>query len=106
MPKQYRVTLTQEQRQRLLQLVSTGTAAAHTLTHARILLKADDGEAGPAWADTAIADALETSVPTVERVRARFAKGGEDAALRRRAAQRLRSPKLDGTAEAHLIALV
>ena len=106
MPKHNRVTLSNEQRERLLQLVTTGTAAAHTLAHARILLKADDGPAGPAWADTAIAVALETSVPTVERIRARFAKEGLDAALQRRTQRRHRSPKLDGTAEAHLIALV
>ena len=29
------------------------------LTHARILLKADQGEGGPAWTDAAIAGALE-----------------------------------------------
>lgn len=104
--KHHRVTLTLEQRQRLLELISTGTAAAHSLAHARILLKADDGEEGPAWTDAQIADALETSVPTVERVRARFAQQGLDAALQRRRANRERSLKLDGAAQAHLIALV
>jgi transposase len=105
MPKTHSVTLTQEQRQSLLDLITTGTTAAHTLSHARILLKADAGDAGPAWTDTAIAEALETSVPTVERVRARFAKEGLEAALRRRIAVRTRTRKLDGAGEAHLIAL-
>lgn len=105
MPKTHHVTLTQEQREQLLAQISTGTAAAHSLTHARILLKADEGDAGPAWTDDAIAQALETSVPTIERVRARFAKQGLDAALRRRTASRPRSRKLDGAGEAHLIAL-
>jgi hypothetical protein len=97
--------LTKEQRQSLLDLISTGTTAAHTLAHARILLKADAGDEGPAWTDTAIAEALETSVPTVERVRARFAKEGLEAALRRRIAVRTHTRKLDGAGEAHLIAL-
>jgi transposase len=103
--KNHHVVLTKEQRPRLLELISTGTAPAHTLTHARILLKADEGEDGPAWTDAAIAEALETSVPTIERVRARFATDGLEAALRRRIPARPRARKLDGAGEAHLIAL-
>jgi transposase len=105
MPKTHRVTLTKEQREQLLELISTGTAAAHTLAHARILLKADEGDEGPGWTDEAIAEALETSVPTIERVRARFAQEGLEAAVRRRIASRPRARKLDGAGEAHLIAL-
>jgi homeodomain-containing protein len=105
MPKTHSVTLTKEQRQSLLDLITTGTTAAHTLAHARILLKADAGEEGPAWTDAAIAEALETSVPTVERVRARFAKEGLEAALRRRIPSRVHTRRLDGAGEAHLIAL-
>lgn len=105
MPKTHQVTLTKEQREQLLALITTGTAAAHTLTHARLLLKADEGDEGPAWTDAAIAEALETSVPTVERVRARFAREGLETALRRRIASRPRARKLDGAGEAHLIAL-
>src|SRR2546425_2045093 len=105
MPKTHHVTLTQEQREQLLDQITTGTAAAHTLTHARILLKADEGDDGPAWTDEAIAEALETSVPTIERVRARFAGEGLEAAVRRRIASRPRARKLDGAGEAHLIAL-
>jgi transposase len=105
MPKTHHVTLTREQREQLLTLISSGTAPAHSLAHARILLKADQGEEGPAWTDPAIAEALETSVPTVERVRARFAQAGLDEALRRRVSSRPRPRKLDGTGEAHLIAL-
>jgi transposase len=70
------------------------------------LLKADEGEDGPAWTDEAIADAFETSVPTVARARVRCVKEGLEAALRRRPARRHRSRKLDGEKEAHLIALV
>jgi hypothetical protein len=41
--KLYRVKLTPEERAQLLELLSKGKAAARTLTHARILLKADEG---------------------------------------------------------------
>ena len=104
--KRYRVTLVAEERQGLTDLIAAGRAAARKLTHARILLKADAAEGGPAWPDHRIADALEVSTATVERVRQRFVELGLDAALDRK--QRERPPrqiKLDGRAEARLIAL-
>jgi hypothetical protein len=45
--KIYRLKLTEAERADLEQLLSKGKAAARTLTHARILLKADEGVAGP-----------------------------------------------------------
>jgi transposase len=75
------------------------------LTHARILLKADEGEDAPAWADVKIADALEISRSTVLRVRTRFVEEGLQAALIHRRPKNTKPPKLDGSQEAHLIAL-
>jgi transposase len=101
----YRVTLTDEERTHLTELVTTGRAAARTLTHARLLLKADQAEGGPAWSDDAIAEALDVSFSTIHRVRQRFVEESLDAALHRRPALRPRPGKLDGHQEAHLIAL-
>ena len=104
--KKYKVTLEAEERQALLELIAAGRAAARKLTHARILLKADAAEGGPAWADQRIAEALEVGVATVERVRRRFVEHGLEAALVRKPQDRpSRLAKLDGRAEAHLIAL-
>lgn len=104
--KRYKVTLDAEERQDLHDLIAAGQAAARKLTHARILLKADAAEGGPAWPDHQIADALEVSVATVERVRQRFVEEGLDAALDRKRRERpAREVKLDGRAEARLIAL-
>lgn len=104
--KKYKVTLTAEERQQLSDLIASGKAAAKKLTHARILLKADAADGGPAWPDERIADAVEVSVATVERVRQRFVEQGFEAALVRKQRDRpARERKLDGTAEAHLIAL-
>ena len=105
MPKHHVVRLSGPDRARLSALIAAGTAPARTLTHARILLKADQGAAGPAWTDARIAEALETSVATVERVRRRWATGGLDDALRRRPPRREYRRKLDGVGEAHLLAL-
>src|SRR5436853_381483 len=56
--------------------------------------------------DARIAEAVEVSAATVERVRERFVEQGLDAALdRKKQARPSRERKLDGQAEAHLVAL-
>ena len=76
MRKRYRVKLFGEERAYLEELVRVGKAAARTLTHARVLLKADEGPGGPAWGDDQIVEALEVSRSTVERVRMRCVEEG------------------------------
>jgi transposase len=104
MNKKYIVRLTETERSILDALVNTGKRAARTLTHARILLKADCGPDGPAWTDEAISAALDVSIPTIERVRRTLVLDGFDAALQRKPASP-RQRKLDGRQEAHLSAL-
>lgn len=105
MPKQHVVRLAPAERRQLGSLIAAGSAPARTQTHARILLKADQGAAGPGWTDAAIAAALEVSPATIGRVRARAAREGVAAALRRRRPAGPAPRKLDGGQEAHLIAL-
>lgn len=102
--KKYIVRLTETERDILDGLINTGKGAARALTHARILLKADGGPTGPAWTDEAISEALDVSIPTIERVRRTLVLDGFDAALQRKPAPP-RQRKLDGRQEAHLIAL-
>jgi transposase len=104
--KRFIVTLTTEERQSLLDLIAAGQSAAPKLAHARILLKADVSPGGPGWTDEAIAEAVEVSIATVERTRQRFVEQGLEAALVRKPQDRPSRPrKLDGRAEARLIAL-
>ena len=105
MAKKVVVCLTEAARARLHTLVGSGSAPARTLTHARILLKTNQGEAGPGWTDQAIAVALEVHPTTVARVRQQCARVGVDAALARKAPDREYRRTLDGEQEAHLIAL-
>ena len=105
MKTKYAVTLTEAERAQLRTLIGRGTAPARLLTHARILLKANQGEGGPAWADAAIAGAVEVHPATVARVRRRFVEGGLEAALARKAPDRVYPRALDGKAEARLVAL-
>jgi transposase len=105
MNKRHAVRLAECERAALRQRVSAGQGRARDLLHARILLKADSGPEGPAWTDDDIAAALDVSRSTVERVRKRFAEEGLEAALGRRRPRREYRRKLDGEAEAHLVAL-
>ncbi len=105
MHKRYPVTLTDTERDLLKRLIAAGTEAARKLTHARILLKADQGPGGPGWTDEVIAEAVEVSQPTVARIRQQYVTQGLEAALNRRAPTREYVRKLDGAQEARLIAV-
>lgn len=97
--------LTEAERAQLRTLIGRGTAPARMLTRARVLLKANQGEGGPGWADAAIAGALELHPTTVARVRRQCVEQGVDAALERKRPDRVYARVLDGAAEAHLVAL-
>jgi transposase len=104
--KKYLVTLTADERQSLRDLTAAGKASALKLTRARILLKADQAEGGPAWPDERIARALDVGPATVARVRQRCVERGLEAALARKEQDRPSRPRtLDGRAEARLIAV-
>jgi len=105
MRKRYTVVLSEPERTRLHTLIGQGVGPARALTHARILLKADQGEAGPGWTDRVIADALEVHPATVARVRQHYATAGLDAALDRKVPEREYRRKLDGEQEARLAVL-
>ena len=104
--KKYLITLTADEREHLAGLLSAGKRSALALARARILLKADQAQGGPAWPDDRIAEALDCGVRTVERVRQRFVERGLEQALGRKPQDRpSRQRKLDGRAEARLVAL-
>ena len=104
--KKYIVRLSGEERKSLKSLVSSGKGPARIFTRARILLKADIGEGGSGWPDEKIAEALDVTIQTIERVRKQLVEEGLEAVLsRRQYVQKVSRKKLDGDAEAHLIAL-
>ena len=99
--KKYIVKLADDERQHLLDLTSKGTIGARKMKRAQILLKADEG-----LKDEEIVVALNTSRPTVERIRKRFVQGNLDKGLNDDPRPGGAKVKLDGRAEAQLIALV
>lgn len=105
MPKKhYVVTLTAAERSSLQALIAKGKVAARKRLHAQILLKADAGPEGDSWKDQQIAEAFDVGRCTVERLRQRFVEQGLEAALVRKPQQNRIPRKIDGAAEAHLIA--
>jgi Homeodomain-like domain len=103
--KRYLVTLTAEERSELDRLTRSGRRSARTIKRARVLLMADQGKHGPAWEDRRVAEAAGCGQRTVERLRERFVVDGVEAALSHKPQARRRERRLDGKAEAKLIAL-
>lgn len=95
--KKYVVTLTEDERVTLLQMLSCGKHSARKLIRARILLKAADR-----LDDQTIAEMVQTSQPTVERTRKRFVTGRLGAL--EEAPRPGRAPILNEKSEARLIA--
>jgi transposase len=111
MRKVYVVQLSIGERDQLEELVKKGKRekgqrpSALKLARARILLKADQAEGAPAYTDAEIAEALDVSPKTVFNIRQKWVELGLEQTLERRPQQNpSRQPKLDGKAEAKLIA--
>lgn len=103
MNKTYVVRLTEEERETLRALVSKGRTQAYRIRHATILLKVDAD--GPKWSDERAAEAAGCHPNTVRNVRQRFVERGFEAAIERKKQESpSRRRKLDGEAEARLIA--
>jgi transposase len=101
--KKYIVELTIEERSRLQMLLGKGLS--HQRKHAQMLLKADQGPEGPGWKDIQIAEAFDCHYTTVENLRRRLVEQGLEAALEHGNRGSYRARRLDGQAEAHLIAM-
>ena len=103
-PKIYPIELTPSQRQWLQSMVRS-SAAPSKRERARILLKADENRGGGGLNDRQIAEALEVSLRSVQRMRARVASKGLSATIEGDYHQRPHVRKIDGPVEARLIAL-
>jgi transposase len=102
----YVVELTSEERKELSELVSKGKAAVRKITHARVLLQADESQNGPAWMDNQVSEAFGIHTNTIHGIRRRFVEHGLQAALERKKQDSpSRKRIVDGEVEAHLIAL-
>lgn len=101
----YRVKLTADERQTLSPLVRRGRAAGWKIKRAQALLQCDEGDGGPAWPDTKIAEALGITTRSVENWRKQAVERGPLSLLERKTQDRSKHRKLDGIGEAKLVQL-
>jgi hypothetical protein len=104
MNKKYVVRLTDEERNVCQAIVKKLKGSSEKVRRAQMLLKADADGCG--WPDVRIAEALDCRVQTIENLRKRLVTEGFEQALeRKKRPEPPRACKLDGVAEAKLIAM-
>jgi hypothetical protein len=104
MNKKFIVRLSDEERGVCREIIKKLKGSSQKVRRAQILLKADAD--GPAWSDIRIAEAFDCRVQTIENVRKRLVVDGFEQALEHKKRADPPTPcKLDGEAEAKLIAL-
>ena len=104
--KKYTVTLAEDERKTLSDLTSKGTQRSQKILNALILLDCDVGESQTERStNEEMARVLHISMRKIDRVKKRFVEEGMDAALDKKAGNRVYTKKTDGDFEAHLVAL-
>jgi hypothetical protein len=101
----YHVTLTAEERNHLIRIISKGKTEGYRIRHAHILLAADEIEENNEWTDKSIARAYHTTEKSIGNLRRRFVEKGMDAALGREKREIAPRIKIDGEIEAKIVAL-
>jgi len=104
MNKKFIVRLSEEERAICREVIQNLKGSSQKVRRAQILLKADAD--GPGWIDSRIAEAFNCRVQTIENLRKCLVTEGFEAALeRKKRSEPPTPPKLDGAAEAKLIAM-
>ena len=101
----YKITLTQEERTELENILKKGKHSSLEFRNACILLNSDEGECSKKISNEKIARMLHMNVKTIERLKQRFVEEGFDSCLGRRPYPEVKNIKADGDFEAHLIAI-
>ena len=103
--KKYRITLTKAEINLLEEITRKGKRSAQIIRNAYILLNANESDNGKKQKDEDIANFLNITVRTLENIRKKFVLESFEAALYGKKSGRVYIRKIDGDAEAHLIAL-
>jgi len=104
--RKYIVTLTREEREKLVEFTSKGKHNSQKILNALILLGCDCGKfQKKRLTNQEISRALHISMKKIDRVKKRFVEEGLDVALEGMKRERIYKKKADGEFEAHLVAL-
>lgn len=101
----YKVTLTKKEREELKAIVNKGKHTSQQYRNACILLNCDDGKYGQKISNDQIAQVLQITSKTVERLKQRFVEKGFESCLDRKPYPAKQKIIADGDFEAHLIAI-
>jgi len=102
----YTVTLTEDERRSLCELASKGKHNSQQILNALILLNCDKSELNVNHStNEEISRILNISMKKIDRVKKRFVEEGLEVALNGKESDRIYTKKVDGDAEAHLVAL-
>lgn len=101
----YRVTLTKDERDELVSIISKGKHTSQKYRNAYVLLNCDEGEYSDKVTNAEINKVLKIGMRTIDRIKKRFVEEGFEACLDRRPTSREYERKADGDFEAHLVAL-
>jgi transposase len=103
--EKYKVTLTKDERDELMDIINKGSHTSQKFRTAYILLNCDEGKYADKVTNNQISRILKVGMRTIDRTKKKFVEEGFDAVLERRPTQREYERKADGDFEAHLIAL-
>ena len=101
----YKVTLSKEEHEQLIDIISKGLHSSQIYRTAYILLHSDEGQYGDKIIGKEISRFLKISMRMVDRVKQRCVEVGFEACLDRKLIEEPKQRKVDGDLEAHLIAL-
>ncbi len=101
----YKVTLTAPERDQLKAIMSKGKHTSQQFRNACILINCDSGKFGQPFSNEQVAQMLQVTAKTVERLKQRFVEEGFEACIDRKPYPEVKEIKADGDFEAHLIAL-
>jgi hypothetical protein len=102
----YIVTLTEDERKSLHELTSKGKHNSQQILNALILLNCDKSEWNISHStNEEISCVLNISMRKIDRVKKRFVEEGLEVVLNGKESDRIYTKKVDGDAEAHLVAL-
>ena len=101
----YKVTLTREERDELMSIISKGKHTSQRFRNAYVLINCDEGEFAEKATNAEINKILKVGMRTIDRIKKRFVEEGFDAVLERKPTTREYDRKADGDLEARLVAL-
>lgn len=106
----YKVTLSEKESDELKQIIQKGKHSSQKVINALILLNCNEATEAACSSEKKlnnkeIAKTLNVSERKVERVKKRFIDEGLDVALNGKTSDRVYKKKIDGDAEAHLVAM-